>query len=105
MASSFGTSIHLFSNLHDSNFKCETCILAKSHRVPFPVILNKSDVPFALIHFDVWGPSPITTVSGILWFITFVDDCTRMTWLYFLKHKDEVFGVFWSLHAMVKTQF
>ncbi|RVW24902.1 Retrovirus-related Pol polyprotein from transposon TNT 1-94 [Vitis vinifera] len=51
------------------------------------------------------GPSPITTVNGFKWFVLFVDDCTRMTWLYLLKHKDEVLGVFKSFHAMVQTQF
>ena len=69
----------LFLNLNYSDFKCETCILAKSHRVSFPISLNKSDTPFALVHSDVWGPSPITTSSSIRWFVTFVDDCTRMT--------------------------
>jgi transposase InsO family protein len=53
----------------------------------------------------VWGPSPITTASGHRWFVIFVDDCTRMTWLYLLKHKDEVFSVFKSFHIMVQTQF
>ena len=96
---------NLFSNLHDLDFKCETCILAKSHRVPFSISLNKSEVPFTLIHSDVWGPSPITTISGNHWFVTFIDDCTRMTWLYLLKHKDEVFGVFQAFHAMIQTQF
>ena len=28
-----------------------------------------------------------------------------MTWLYLLKHKDEVLSVFKSFHAMVNTQF
>ena len=95
----------LFSTLRHSDFRCETCIFAKSHRVPFPISFNKSDIPFILIHSDVWGPSPITTVSGIRWFVTFVDDCTRMTWLYLLKRKDEVFGVFQAFHAMVENQF
>ena len=55
----------LFSDLHDSDFIFDTCMLVKSHRVPFPISLNKSDIPFVLIHFDVWGPSPIITVSSI----------------------------------------
>jgi hypothetical protein len=67
--------------------------------------MNKSDIPFALIHSDVWGPSPVSIVSGVRWFVIFVDDCTRMTWLYLLKHKDEVFRVFQSFHAMIQTQF
>lgn len=95
----------LFSNLKDPIFTCETCILAKSHRVPFPISLNKSDIPFALIHSDVWGPSPVTTISGIRWFVTFVDDCTRMTWLYLMKHKDDVFDIFRTFHTMIQTQF
>lgn len=95
----------LFSNVKASEFHCDICILAKSHRVPYPLSMNKSDTPFALIHSDVWGPSPLSIVSGIRWFVLFVNDCTRMTWLYLLKHKDEVFSVFQSFHAMVKTQF
>ena len=35
----------------------------------------------------------------------FVDDCTRMTWLYLLKRKDEVFGVFRAFHVMIQNQY
>ena len=66
----------LFSQLKKFDFQCETCILAKSHKVSFPLHLNKKDTPFALIHSDVWGPSPITTVNGFKLFVLFVDDCT-----------------------------
>lgn len=58
-----------------------------------------------MIHSYVWGPSPTNTISGARWFVTFVDDCTRMTWLYLLKRKDEVFGVFNTFHTMIQTQF
>ena len=91
----------LFSQLEKFDFQFETWILAKSHRVSFPLHLNKKDTPFALIHSDVLGPSPITTVNSFKWFVLFVDDCTRMTWLYLLKHKDELLGIFKSFHAMV----
>ena len=67
--------------------------------------LKKSDVDFALIHSDVWGPSPMTTSSGPRWFMLFINDCTRMTWLYLLKRKGDVFGVFQAFHVMVQTQF
>ncbi|CAL2266396.1 unnamed protein product [Prunus armeniaca] len=55
----------LFSGFKDSNFTCDTCILAKSHRVPYPLSMNKCTTPFTLIHYDVWGPSPITAPSGV----------------------------------------
>jgi DTW domain-containing protein YfiP len=94
-----------FFNLSLFNIKCETCILAKSHRVTYPLSMNKSNVLFALIHSDVWGHSPISTASGIRWLVIFIDDCTRMTWLYLLKHKNEVLSVFQSFQTMVQTQF
>ncbi|RVW79276.1 Retrovirus-related Pol polyprotein from transposon TNT 1-94 [Vitis vinifera] len=55
----------LFSGLSNLDFKCETCILAKSHRVSYPLSFNKSQMPFELIHSDVWGPSPKSTISGV----------------------------------------
>lgn len=59
---SFGYLKHvfptLFSGLSDLDFKCDTCILAKSHRATYPLSLNQSRIPFELIHSDVWGPSP-----------------------------------------------
>ena len=88
---SFGYLKHLlpslFSDFSISDFQCETCILAKSHQTIYPLHKNKSDVPFSLIHFDVWGPSPKSTLSSYRWFVLFVNDCTRMTWLYLLKKK------------------
>lgn len=95
----------LFPNKVLSDLKCNICIVAKSHRTSYLPSMNKSIIPFALVHSDVWGPSPIYTGSGIRWFVTFIDDCTRMTWLYLLKHKDDVFSVFEFFHAMIQTQF
>ncbi|CAL8168114.1 unnamed protein product [Prunus armeniaca] len=42
----------LFSGFKDSDFTCDTCILAKSHRVPYPLSTNKCTTPFTLIHSD-----------------------------------------------------
>ena len=71
----------LFSNLNESNLKCEVCIQAKSHRVPYPVSLNKCETPFLIVHSDVWGLAPISVSFGTRWFVTFVDNYTRMIWL------------------------
>jgi hypothetical protein len=95
----------LFSKTVHSELKCPTCIVAKSHRTSYLPSFNKSSIPFTLVHSDVWGPSPISIISGVRWFVIFVDDCTRMTWLYLMKNKDEVFSIFQSFHAMVQTQF
>ncbi|XP_056170478.1 uncharacterized protein LOC130138917 [Syzygium oleosum] len=39
------------------------------------------------------------------WFIIFVDDCARMTWLYLMKHKNEAEAIFRTFHCMIQTQF
>ena len=57
-----------------------------------------------VIHFDVWGPSKVPTLSGSRWFVTFIDDCTRMSWLCLMKTKDEV-NLFQNFHKMIETQY
>lgn len=74
--------LSLFSNLHKSDFKCETCIRAKSHCVSYPISLKNYET------------TPIPVLSSFRWFVIFVDDYTCMTWLYFMKNKTEVFGMF-----------
>ena len=53
----------------------------------------------------MFGVLAINIPSSVRWFITFVDDCTRMTWLYSLKHKHEVFEIFRSFHNLIQTPF
>ena len=95
----------LFATVDDSSFKCDICELAHSHRVFFPPSMNKSFVPFMIIHSDVWGPSKISTLGGAHWFVTFIDDCTRMTWVTLMKTKSEVCSVFQKFHRMVARQY
>lgn len=54
----------LFKNFDVSSFKCDVCELAKSHRVSFPLSMNKSSIPFMVLHSDVWGPSKVATLGG-----------------------------------------
>ncbi|CAL8091657.1 unnamed protein product [Prunus armeniaca] len=63
---------HPSDSFKDFDFTCNTCILAKSHCVPYPLSTNKYTTPFTLIHFDVWGLSPIIAPSGVRWFVTFM---------------------------------
>ncbi|KAJ0476973.1 putative RNA-directed DNA polymerase [Helianthus annuus] len=100
---SVGYSRLLFPKLFHSNGKidCETCFRAKSHRQPFKPSNTKVDLPFSLIHSDVWGPAPVMGGQGLRYFLLFVGDCTRMTWVYFLKNKVEVYEKFITFYAMI----
>jgi len=100
---------HLFPNLFRnkllSSFQCDICQLAKHHRASFPIQPYKASKPFILIHSDVWGPSRTLTNFGKRWFITFIDDHTRLSWVYLLKEKSEAEHVFKNFYNMVETQF
>ena len=39
-----------------------------------------------------------------MYYAIFVDDFSRITWIYFLKKKDEVFKWFHSFKALVENQ-
>ncbi|GJQ89423.1 putative RNA-directed DNA polymerase [Tanacetum coccineum] len=75
-----------------SDFKCDTCN-------------NKTLVPFMTIHSDVWGPARIPTPSGARYFVTFVDECTRMIWVLNLKNKGEVHYALKELHHIIKFEY
>ena len=92
-----------FAKLDSLN--CKTCVLAKSHGHSFKSSNTRVESVFSLIHSDVWGPSPVIGGNGIKYFVLFVDDCTRMTWVYFLKNKSDVFSKFTEFYNMIQTQF
>lgn len=84
---------------------CEVCHKAKQSRDPFPLSENKSSVFGQLIHLDVWGPYKVISREGFRYFLTIVDDYSRSVWVYMLKTKDEVFGMFVNFYNLVLTQF
>jgi len=95
----------LFKGFENKHFVCEIYELAKHKRSVFPLINKRSLVPFEFIHSDIWDPAPIRSLSGVRWFVTFIDDCTRVTWLFLLKSKSEVSIVLPTFLSMIKTQF
>ncbi|BBN69882.1 hypothetical protein Prudu_1222S000100, partial [Prunus dulcis] len=86
-------------------FDCNSCRLGKSKTLPFPIHTPHVVQPFDLIHSDVWGMAPVTSHANYKYFVTFIDDYSRFTWIYFLHSKDEVFSVFKIFHAYIQTQF
>jgi transposase InsO family protein len=55
-----------------------------------------------LIHTDICGPITPESFSGKRYFISFIDDFSRKTWVYFLKEKSEAFEVFKKFKVMVE---
>ncbi|KAK2970794.1 hypothetical protein RJ640_007090 [Escallonia rubra] len=81
----------LCPQFHDiSSVDCESCHFAKHHRSSLSPRVNKRvESAFELVNSDVWGPCPVLSKSGFRYFVTFVDDFSRMTWIYFMKNRSE----------------
>ncbi|CAL2265939.1 unnamed protein product [Prunus armeniaca] len=84
---------------------CEGCVLGKQCREAFPKeATTRALTPLELIHSDICGPMQTVTKAGNRFFLTFIDDCTRMCWVYFLRHKSEALTVFKKFKATVELQ-
>jgi transposase InsO family protein len=53
----------------------------------------------------VWGPALIESYDNFKYFVTFIDDFFRATWLYLLNSKTEVFPIFKHFAKLVSTQY
>lgn len=59
---------------------------------------------FEVIHNDVLGVSLILSHSKYKYFVTFIDDFSCFTWVYFLRSKAEVFAMFKKILNYVENQ-
>ena len=79
-----------FSSLFSLN--CESCQYTKLHRMHFSPRVNKQAfAPFELVPSSVWGPCPVLSPTGFRYFVTFVDDFSRVTWFYLMKSRSKLF--------------
>jgi transposase InsO family protein len=84
---------------------CRGCALGKNAKGSFPSSDNRSKGILDLVHSDLCGPMTIASLSGYLYYVIFVDDYSRKTWIYFLKSKEseEVLGRFQEYRAQVEN--
>lgn len=73
---------------------CEVYVLGKSSRTSFKTTVHNTKGTLDYIHSDMWGPSQITSLGAAKYFLSFIDDYSRMVWVYVLKSKDFVFERF-----------
>ena len=74
--------------IENSCDKCEACILGKQHRLPFNSRNSRrARSPLELVNTDLVGHMQVTSIGGSTYFMTFIDDFNRITWVYFLKSK------------------
>jgi hypothetical protein len=82
---------------------CKGCALGKNIKKPFPSNNNRSKKILDLIHSYVFGPMPVRSLGGSLYYVIFIDDYSKKMWLYLLKSKDEVFNKFQEFKAEIEN--
>ena len=81
---------------------CSGCKLTKFSALPFNRSVSVSSSPFDLIHYDVWGPSPVPAKGGSRYYV--IDDHTCYCWVYLVKHHFEFFDIYKAFRALVNTE-
>ncbi|RVW48987.1 Retrovirus-related Pol polyprotein from transposon TNT 1-94 [Vitis vinifera] len=79
---------------------CIICPLAKSHSLPYSLSSSHASHPLALIHTDLWGLAPSIFITGARYFLIFIDDYSKHTWIYFLSTKDQALHSFITFRKM-----
>ena len=58
-----------------------------------------------MIHSDISVPIPTTSMNGSRYVLTFIDDFSRYTWVFFIKKKSEVLEKFTNLKELIENAF
>jgi histone deacetylase 1/2 len=83
---------------------CDSCQMAKSHQLPYPKSSSQSNFPLELVFSNVWGPT-CDSFGRNKYYVSFIDDYSKFTWIYLLKHKSEVFQPFHEFQGLIERQF
>ena len=84
---------------------CSACKYGKRHQEHFSLSQTKTSKSFELVYSYVWGPSHIQSMDGYRYYLHFIDDFTRFTWIFPLKLKFECIKFFTQFNAFVERKF
>ena len=84
---------------------CRGCALGKYTNTAFPSSDSRSEGVLELIHSNLCGPMSSASLTSFEYYITFIDDFSRKTWIYFLRSKksEEVLLQFQEFKALVEN--
>ena len=61
--------------------------------------------PLELLHMDIFGPVAYISLGGNKYGFIIVDDYSRFTWVFFLRDKSEVHGIFKKFAKRGQNEF
>jgi hypothetical protein len=87
-----------------SHSVCDACACAMAHQLPYQLSSSTSSVPLPLIFSNVWGPV-IESFGRKKYYTSFIDDYSKFTWIYLIRHKSDVFKYFLEFQSLVECMF
>ena len=84
---------------------CNGCVGGKTSKKKFKTMEStRSSRKLELVHSDVCGPMQTLSHGGKKYFVSFTDDFTRYSAVYFITHKSEVLEKFKEFEAEVTME-
>jgi hypothetical protein len=84
---------------------CECCQLGKQHKEQFPKKSeNHASQILEFIHTYLCGPLKLSSSRGSNYFITFTNDFSKKSWVYFLKYNNKTLTKFKYSKVEIKKQ-
>jgi hypothetical protein len=95
------TGVPDFSSEHHE--LCKGCTLGKYTKTAFSSSDSRAAGILDLIHSNVCGSMSSTSLTGSLYYVVFIDDFSRKSWIFFMKTKGQVFSWFQEFKALVEN--
>ena len=85
---------------------CESCEWAKGQRKEISRIREgeRHTMVGYEIHSDFWGPAPVESINHKRYYVSFTNDYSQYSNVYFLHLKDETFEAYQSYEAWLSNQ-
>lgn len=98
------SNLHFLKNSSKAKLNCAVCAEGKHSRASFPSSGSRADDLLGVIHSDVCGPMSTNSLGGNKYYVSFIDDYSRMTTVFLIKNKAQVFDRFESYRNLVENQ-
>jgi len=93
------TGVPVLTTKHDD--KCRGFVLGNYAKAAYSRSNNRAKSVLGLTHSEICSPMSTRAINDAEYFVTFIDDHSRKTCIYFLRTKDEVFDRFKKFKALV----
>ena len=85
---------NLLKGIKTCNDFYKYCVFGKQNKVQFKTTTHKIEEVLDYVHTKVWGPVRVASLGGSMYFVSFIDDYSQKVWVYFMRHKSEMFATF-----------